>query len=42
MTFVSAITEPIDRSIPPEMTTIAWPTAAKATGSEAIASASRP
>ena len=42
MTLVSAITEPIDRSMPPEITTIACPAAAKATGSEAMARASRP
>ena len=42
MTFVSAMTEPIDRSIPPEITTIAWPAAANATGSEAMARASSP
>ena len=42
MTFVSAMTDPIDRSIPPEITTIAWPAAANATGSEAMARASSP
>ncbi len=42
MAFVSAITEPIDRSMPPEITTIAWPAAANATGSEAMARASSP
>ena len=31
-TLVRAIIEPIDRSIPPEMTTIACPTAASASG----------
>jgi hypothetical protein len=41
ITFVSAITEPIERSIPPEITTIACPTAANATGSAAMASALR-
>ncbi len=42
ITFVSAMTEPIDRSIPPEITTIACPAAANATGREAIARASSP
>ena len=42
MTFVSAMTDPIERSMPPEITTIAWPAAANATGSEAMAKASRP
>ena len=36
-TLVRAIIEPIDRSIPPEMTTMAWATAASASGSTAIA-----
>ena len=34
MTLVRAIIEPIERSIPPEMTTIAWATAASASGSD--------
>ena len=42
VTFVSAIIEPIDRSMPPAMTTTAWATAAKATGSAARASESSP
>ena len=42
MTLVSAMTDPIDRSMPPEMTTMAWPAAANATGSDAMASASSP
>ena len=42
MTFVNAMTDPIDRSIPPEITTIACPAAANATGSEATARASSP
>ena len=36
-TLVSAIIEPIDRSIPPEITTIAWATAASASGRTEIA-----
>ncbi len=36
-TLVNAIIEPIDRSIPPEMTTIACATAARASGSTEIA-----
>ena len=32
-TLVSAIIEPIERSIPPEITMIAWATAARASGS---------
>ena len=36
-TLVRAIIEPIDRSIPPEITTIAWPTAASASGRTEIA-----
>ena len=32
-TLVSAIIDPIERSIPPEMTTTAWATAASASGS---------
>ena len=31
-TLMSAICEPTDRSMPPEMTTIAWATAARASG----------
>ena len=34
-TLVSAIIEATDRSMPPEMTTIAWAIAAKASGSTA-------
>ena len=34
MTLVNAMTEPIERSIPPEITTIAWAAAASATGSD--------
>ena len=37
VTLVSAIIEATDRSMPPEMTTIAWATAANATGSTPIA-----
>ena len=37
MTLVSAISAPTERSIPPEITTIAWPTAANARGSSEIA-----
>jgi hypothetical protein len=32
-TLVRAIIDPIDRSMPPEMTTMAWATAARASGS---------
>ena len=32
-TLVSAISEPIERSIPPDSTTTAWATAARASGS---------
>ena len=39
VTLVSAIIEPIDRSMPPEMTTIAWATAAIASGSAPIGEA---
>jgi hypothetical protein len=31
-TLISAITEPTDRSIPPEITTVAWAIAANASG----------
>ena len=37
VTLVSAIIEPIDRSMPPEMTTMAWATAAIASGSAPMA-----
>ena len=37
ITLVRAMIEPIERSIPPEMTTIACPTAASARGSTALA-----
>ncbi len=37
MTLVKAMIDPIERSIPPEMTTIAWATAASARGSTEIA-----
>ena len=37
MTLVSAIIEPTDRSMPPEMTTMAWATAANASGRAPIA-----
>ena len=37
ITLVRAIIAPIERSIPPEMTTIACPTAARARGSTEIA-----
>ena len=36
-TLVRAIIDPIDRSRPPEMTTIAWATAARASGRTEIA-----
>ena len=36
VTLVSAIIEPTDRSMPPAMTTIAWATAARATGSAGL------
>ena len=38
ITLVSAIIEPIDRSMPPEMTTMAWATAASASGSTELPS----
>jgi hypothetical protein len=38
MTLVRAIIAPMERSIPPEMTTIACPTAASASGRTEIAS----
>ena len=37
VTLVSAMIEPTDRSMPPEMTTIAWATAANAIGRAPIA-----
>ena len=42
VTFVNAIIEPTDRSMPPAMTTTVWAAAANATGSAARASESRP
>jgi hypothetical protein len=38
MTLTRLIIEPIERSIPPEMTTTAWADAANANGSASIAS----
>ena len=37
MTLIRAMIEPMERSIPPPMTTIACPTAASASGSTALA-----
>ena len=37
VTLVNAIIEPIERSIPPEITTMAWATAASARGSAPMA-----
>ena len=42
ITLVSAIIEPIERSIPPPITQIAWATAASASGSAEIARAWAP
>ena len=36
-TLVKAINAPTERSMPPEMTTMAWPTAARASGRTEIA-----
>ena len=42
MTLARAIIEPTDRSIPPEITTIAWATAANAIGRMSIERATMP